>query len=352
MPVAQSTGLSMAEESIASSGFRMPEEAEQHERTFMQWPVNRAVHADPVFLNMLQQSVADIANTISEFEPVVVLMDALHEKSARTRLSDVVDIWHVPTDDLWCRDSGPLFLRNKAGDLAVRDLNFNGWGNKQQHENDGRIAQLVAGRLGLPVFNNGLVGEAGGFEFDGRGTLMAHESSWINPNRNSGSRKEVETLLLEAVGAEKMVWAPGVKGADITDYHIDSLARFVTPDAILIQLPDTIDRRDPWSVSAYETYEIVKSATDVGGRRFTLHVVSEPDEVRVSSPDFVASYVNYFVCNGAVIAAEFGDRDKDEAARVMLSHLYPDREIILLNIDPIGEIGGGIHCATQQQPAA
>ncbi|MEP3276351.1 MAG: agmatine deiminase family protein [Stappiaceae bacterium] len=344
---------SMAKVSVSAkeAGYRMPEEAEKHERTFMQWPVNNVVHSDPSFLKMLQQSIADVANTISEFEPVVMLMDAAYEKSARNRLSERVTIWHIPTDDLWCRDSGPLFVKNKDGGLAISDLNFNGWGNKQLHENDGRIARRVAEYLDLPVFDNGLVGEAGGFESDGQGTLIAHESSWINPNRNADSRQEVETRLLEAVGGDQLIWAPGVKGADITDYHIDSLARFVTPDTILIQLPDEIDTRDPWSASAYETYDILKTATKPGGGAFELLVLSEPFDTRVTSPDFVAAYVNYYICNGGVIAAEFGDRSKDEAAQTMLSDLYPDREIVMLNVDPIGETGGGIHCATQQQPA-
>ena len=154
---------------------------------------------------------------------------AKFEAAARRKLGTSVEIWHIATEVLWCRDSGPLFVRNAAGDLAVRDLNFNGWGGKQVHPNDGRVARRVAQRLGLPVLGNGLVGEAGGVESDGQGTLIAHESSWINPNRNRGPKSAVSALLLEALGAEKVIWAPGVKGADITDYHIDSLAPFVAP---------------------------------------------------------------------------------------------------------------------------
>ena len=90
------------------AGFRLPEEAEPHERTFMQWPVSRRVHPDNVFLDMLQNSVAQVANTISEFEPVAMLMSAKFEESARRKLSQNVEIWDIPTDDLWCRDTGTL----------------------------------------------------------------------------------------------------------------------------------------------------------------------------------------------------------------------------------------------------
>lgn len=329
----------------------MPEERDPHERTFMQWPVNRDVYLDPVFLDMLQQSIADVANAIAEFEPVVLLMDKTFEAAARQKLSDGVEIWNIATDDLWCRDAGPCFVRNEAGDLAISHFNFNGWGNKQVHGNDGRIAAAVAERLGLPLLDNGLVGEPGGLESDGEGTVIAHESSWVIDNRNPGSRADTEAKILEAVGGEKMIWAPGVKGQDITDYHIDALARFTGPGTILIQLPDEEDvEEDPFAASAYETHDILAEATDEDGEKFDIVVLPQPYDIRVKAEDFVASYVNYYVCNGAVIAGQFGDRDADAEAKKTLAELYPEREIVMLNVDPIGECGGGIHCATQQQP--
>jgi agmatine deiminase len=80
-------------------------------------------------------------------------------------------------------------------------------------------------------------------------------------------------------------------------------------------------------------------------------VIPEPVEQRVQSLDFVASYANYYVCNGAVIAAQFGDRETDKIAKDALRKFYPGRSVITLNVDTLGELGGGIHCATQQQPA-
>jgi agmatine deiminase len=333
------------------STFWMPEEAEPHERTFMQWPVSREVHPDPVFLDMLQQSIADVANAVAEFEPVVMLMDKRFQQKARRKLSDGVEIWNIATDDLWCRDAGPCFVRNEAGDLAVRHFNFNGWGDKQVHDNDGRIAARIAERLELDLLDNGLVGEPGGLESDGAGTVIAHESSWVIANRNAGSKAEVEQKVLEAVGGEKLIWAPGLKDKDITDYHIDALARFAEPGTILIQLPGEEEfPGDPFSNAAHETYEILRSAGDANGKAFELEILLEPYDIRVKAEDFVASHVNYYVCNGAVIAAQFGHMEADANAREALVRLYPGREIVMLNVDPIGECGGGIHCATQQQP--
>jgi agmatine deiminase len=61
--------------------------------------------------------------------------------------------------------------------------------------------------------------------------------------------------------------------------------------------------------------------------------------------------MNYYVCNDAVLTPQFGDRRADEKAKKVLQDLFPDREVVQLNIDPIAAGGGGIHCATQQQPA-
>lgn len=331
--------------------YEMPLESELHERTIMQWPVSLDVYDAPS-LRDVQKKIALVANTISQFEPVVMLASAAAAKTARAQLGRAVEIWDIPTDDLWCRDSGPTFVKNSKGELAVAHIQFNGWGKKQLHRNDARIAATVAKRLGLPLLATGLVGEQGGVEHDGAGTLLAHASCWVNPNRNKGIAATVGKLLTGALGAEKIIWAPGIKGADITDYHIDALARFVSPGRVLIQLPEKPDAADPWSISAFETYEILKRSSDAKGRKLEIVILPEPVNIRSSKTDFVASYVNYYVCNGAVIGSEFGDKAADEKARSILTSLYPGRKVIALNIDAIGESGGGIHCATQQQPRA
>lgn len=332
------------------SRLHVPLEDHPHQRTFMQWPVSRRVYDDAVFLEMTQQAIADIANTIAEFEPVVMLADSSDHNMARRKLSERVELWDIPTEDLWCRDAGPLFAIDDSGKLVVSHIQFNGWGEKQINQRDRQIATRVAERLGTPMIASGVVGEAGGVEHgvdqNGNGLLLAHESSWVNNNRNPGlSRDEIERRLLAAYGAERVIWTPGVWGEDITDYHIDSLARLTGPGKVLINLPDDPDRYDPFHQAALETHDaLVEAGLDVS-------VIPEPEVRRVDSIDFVASYANYYVCNGAVVAAQFGDVQTDEIAKAALEQYYPGREVVLLNVDPLGESGGGIHCATQQMPA-
>jgi agmatine deiminase len=295
---------------------------------------------------MLQQTIANIANSIADFEPVILLAAKDDHSKARKLLGANVELWDIPTEDLWCRDSGPLFANKDDGKLAISHLQFNGWGGRQVDKNDGQIAMRVAERLGIPIVASGLKGEAGGAEHDGHGLLMAHESSWVNNNRNPDiTRDEVEALLLKAYGASRMIWSKGLYGEDITDYHIDSLARFTGPGRVLINLPDNPDTRDPFHKAAQETHDtLVADGLDV-------EVIPEPNKRRVKSYDFVASYANYYACNGAIIAAQFGDEEIDAIAMEAFRKHYKGREIITLNVDALGEVGGGIHCATQQMPA-
>ncbi len=332
------------------AGFRAPLESDPHELTFMQWPSRGRLYGGQQGLDAVQAKIVLIARAIAVHETVVVLASPNQVEAAAKALGAGIAVWPIPTDDLWCRDTGPTFVVSSDGGVAVSDLGFNGWGGRQSHADDSRIAQRVADRLGLAVFTSGLAGEAGGVEVDGAGTAIAHESSWINGNRNRQAKPEIERLLLAALGAERMIWAPGIKGADITDYHIDALARFVKPGQIVIQLGKAPDRSDRWSVAAFETYTVLKTARDAKGRMLDIVVIPEPKRIRSRAKDFVASYVNYYVCNGAVIGAEFGDDTADANAQAILRTLYPERQIVSLNVDPIGEAGGGIHCATQQKP--
>ena len=312
----------------------------------MQWPNSRRVYGDAGFLRHTQQTIARIANAIADFEPVILLADAAHHSQIRRLVSTQVEVWDIATEDLWCRDSGPIFARDKQGRRQIQGIQFNGWGRKQVHRHDSAIARTLAETLDIPYLPTKLKGEAGGIEQDGHGLLIAHESSWINRNRNPGQNKaEVTQALLAAYGAERLIWTRGVYGQDITDYHIDSLARFTGPGKVLANLPKSPDQSDPFHRAALETVQALKDAN------LDVRIIFEPERRRVSDLDFVASYANYYVCNGAVIAAEFGDREADTAARAALRAAYPGRQIVTLNVDALGELGGGIHCATQQMIA-
>jgi agmatine deiminase len=342
--IGAAAGMMVKGPAMAASDLYVPPEEARHEATFMMWPSSLEVYQERWFLERVQETIATIANAIADFEPVIMLADNALHVNARQRLGSNVTLWDVPTEDLWARDAAPLFAF-QGSERVVSHIQFNGWGNKQVHRHDAGVALRVAERLGSRVIASGLKGEPGGVEHDGHGLLVAHESSWVNANRNPGlSRVEIEERLLAAYGAKRIIWSDGVRGEDITDYHIDALARFTGPGRVLINLPDDPDMRDPFHVAALDTHDALEAAG------LEIEVIPEPVFRRVKAMDFVASYANYYVCNDAVIAAEFGDAETDRIAEDALGRHYPGREVVTLNVDILGELGGGIHCATQQMP--
>lgn len=332
----------------------MPDEGDKHQRAFIAFGAQDAIWED--FTADVQEAVGLIARTIAHYEPVTVFCRS-NERSLAEELCGTANITYVTTqlDDIWMRDIGANFVIDGDGGLGAVDFNFNGWGNKQQHAKDAKLAALVAENAGASYLRSELVGEGGGIEVDGHGTGIMTESSWINSNRNPDwSKADVEQELKERLGLRKIIWLPGIKGKDITDAHVDFYARFVKPGVVIANLDN-----DPQSYDRKVTLahlEILKNATDADGRKLQVHTVSPPLNLRKSkfnknNPDFAAGYINYFVINGAVIAPEFGDKAADTKAFDLLSELYPDRAVVQLNIDAISAGGGGIHCVTSHQPS-
>jgi agmatine deiminase len=346
LTTALAAGLGGGRARAGGARFFVPAEDARHEATLMQWPASRAVHDDADHLAAVQATILRLANAIAAFEPVILLAAADHHAAIRPRVAGAVALWDIPTEDLWARDAGPIVVTDGRGARAVRHIRFNGWGGRQIHGHDGQIAARMAARLGFPILPSPLTGEGGGVEQDGHGLLIAHESSWVHSNRNPGmTRDAVAEALLDAYGADRIVWAPGLRDRDITDYHIDSLARLTGPGRVLMTLPRAPDPEDPFHAAALATEAALRAAG------LSVEVIADPDRPRIRSADFVAAYANFYLCNGAVIAAQFGDRAADAAAAAALSRHFPGREVVTLNVDPLGEIGGGIHCATREIPA-
>ncbi|WP_314246623.1 agmatine deiminase family protein [Streptomyces sp. DSM 40907] len=164
------------------------------------------------------------------------------------------------------RDTGPVFRTNGSGGLDAVGLNFNGWGKKQARSRDTLVAGRIASYVGVPFAAAALVGEGGAVEQDGAGTLMATRSSLINKNRNPNkSQAQIESALLAAYGATKVIWFDGVRGQDITDDHVDATSRFPAPGRAAVQMPLASDN-DVYAKDARQQYQIL-SATVSGHER-------------------------------------------------------------------------------------
>lgn len=332
-----------------ATAWRMPDEGDLHLRTWMAFGASKKVWGADL-LPEVRRNLASIAQAIARYEPVSMLVRPEEIELARGLLGPNIDIVQAPLDDLWMRDTGPVFVKSGEKRAGI-DFNFNGWGGKQVHRTDAKVAPLVARSAGVEVLSTELVLEGGGIEVDGQGTAIITESCVINKNRNPGwTKAEIEEELVWLLGLEKVIWLPGIRGMDITDGHTDFYARFAKPGVVVAGYdpdPESFDH-----AVTQRHLEILENATDARGRRLEVVVLEAPSMIRpdFESDDFAAGYINFYVCNGAVIAPEFGDPVTDVAALKALERLFPEREVVQINIDAIAAGGGGIHCTTQQEP--
>ena len=338
-------------EAASAPPWRMPDEGSPHRRTWMAWGAQAAIWGRRQ-LPDVREDLARIAGAIVRFEPVSMWVRAGEEAQARALLCPQVDLVVGALDDVWMRDTGPVFVQSPEGQRAAVGFNFNGWGGKQAHAHDRSVAQRTAAQAGVAFRRSALTLEGGGIEVDGEGTAIITESCVLNDNRNPGlSKADVEAHLRRDLGLTSVIWLPGVRGRDVTDGHTDFYARFVRPGVVVAALDP-----DPQSFDHAVTQthlRLLRQAKDAQGRALEVITLPAPQRLRAhwADEDFAAGYINFYVCNGAVIAPQFGDPKADAFAHGVLQRLYAPRVVVPVAIDAIAAGGGGIHCVTQQEPA-
>lgn len=337
----------------AREGRRLGAEWEPHARTFMSWPASTSIWGAD--LSGVRADIARLAQAIAGFEQVVLMARPEQAEAAQRACGQGVQVVPIPVDDLWARDTVPVFVEEGGRVMGV-DFNFNGWGNKQRpHDKDRAVAAAVLARYGLPHGRTPLVSEGGSFESDGQGTLLVTESSLVNDNRNPGlTREQIEAELKQALGVRKVIWFAGVRGEDITDAHVDCLARFAAPGVVLLDQAAPGTPPDSWSRAAAQARTVLGNATDAAGNPFQVIDLPQPDpdQVEAYRDTSVISYANFYLANKAVILPRFGDRRADDRAQGLLREHFPGREVVPVAINNIAGGGGGIHCATHDQPGS
>jgi len=330
--------------------WRMPAEWEPHERTWMAWmEEDYSTGSDSESTRRMHEAWARVANTIVEFEPVTMLVSAEHEEEAKQHLDERVEILIAKIDDGWMRDSGPTFVKN--GDaLGAVDWVFNGWGNQggwASWENDDAVQGIVAKKVGVPAFRSKLVNEGGGINVNGAGLVLATETVQLGAERNPDwTRAEVEAELNARLGTERVIWIKRGLTRDYEDFgtrgHIDIVACFSDTNTVLFHKQTNPTHPD---------FEISQEVEDTLRRVDGLKLIPvEAPTVLTDDHGFVDySYINHYVCNGAVILCAFDDPN-DAKAQQVLEAAYPGRQVILVDARELFARGGGIHCITQQQP--
>lgn len=333
----------------ASAGFHMPAEWMRHKRCWMAWPARLEVWGDN--LAATQRTYADIANAISQFEPVTMLVLPRDVEIARNLCGDRVSILPADIDDSWMRDNGPNFVVNDAGELGASIFHFNAWGKKYTPwAKDAAIGHRIAEYLGIRTFSAPVFMEGGGINVDGEGTLLTTEQCILNENRNPGLEKEeAEQIFCDFLGVEKVLWLPGDPDDTETDGHVDGIACFLETGKVLLEIcpAEGTERYDNMQANV----AALKGATNAKGDELEIVLIEEAFEAERRNDIFACSYINFYIANGGIVMPAFGI-DRDEEARTKIAALFPDREIAQVDISDIAIGGGGIHCITQQQPTS
>jgi agmatine deiminase len=356
-----------------ADGFRMPGEFEHHENCWILWPErtdNWRLGAKPA-----QKAFVDVATAIARFEPVTVGVSDRQFSAAREALPPEVRVVEMSNDDAWIRDCGPTFVVNDSGEVRGVDWSFNAWGGLVDGlyfpwDKDDKVARKVCEIEGKDSYRlDDFVLEGGSIHTDGEGTVIVTEACLLSPGRNPDkSKTEIEAVLRDYLGAEKVLWLPHGIYLDETNEHVDNIVHYVAPGRLVLAWTD--DQKDPQYPYSRAALDYLSGVTDAAGRNLEVIKLHIPDEVLITSEEAegvdsvdgtlprvagdrqAASYANFYIANGGVIVPLFGDTEHDAAAIETLKGVFPNHEVVGVYAREIILGGGNIHCITQQQPSS
>jgi agmatine deiminase len=340
----------------AALGFRMPAEWEPQAALWLSWPHNLATW--PGQFRPIPGVFAGIVAQISRFEPVRINCAAALQPRAKRLCEQAgadmtrVTFYNHPTNDAWCRDHGPIFVKNdRSGEVAVTDWVHNAWGGKYPpYDLDNKIPPSIATKLGMRRFENDMVLEGGSIDVNGQGLLLTSEQCLLNKNRNPHLfREEIERNLQDYLGVTKVLWVgEGIIGDD-TDGHIDDITRFYKPDGFVTVVEP--NRRDPNHKLLEENLERLKGFRTPKGKKFDIVKLPMPKPFGFRGQQVPASYANFLIINGAVLVPQFRQKKRDAEVCEILGGCFPGREIIPVDCYQLIWGLGTLHCISQQQPA-
>ena len=338
------------------AGFRMPAEWEPQSAIWLSWPHNHATW--PGRFRPIPYVFARIVATISRFEAVRInAATALQPRAKRLCAAAGADMTKVtffnhPTNDAWCRDHGPIFIKNdRTGEVAVTDWVHNAWGGKYPpYDLDNNIPPKIAARLKLRRFENNLVLEGGSIDVNGRGLLLTSEQCLLNKNRNPHlTRTQIEQHLKDYLGVRQVLWVgEGIEGDD-TDGHIDDITRFFKPDGFITCIE--ANRHDPNHHLLAANLERLRGFRTPAGGKFDLVPLPLPKPFGFKGQQVLASYANFLIINGAVLVPTFRQKKNDATACGIIGDCFPGREIIPIDCYDLIWGLGTLHCISQQQPS-
>ena len=352
-----------------ADGFRMPAEWEQHYGCIMIFPERADSWQYGGYA--ARKAFVEVASAIAESEFVTVCASEKQYENARRMLPDRIRVVEMSSDDAWARDYAPTFVTNGH---EIRGINwgFNAWGGLVDGlyfpwDKDNKMARKLCDLYNKDMYDfGGFILEGGSIHVDGEGTCITTEACLLSDGRNPNlSKTEIENYLRECLNVNKVIWLKRGIFNDETNEHVDNVCAFTRPAEVVLAWTD--DENDPQYELSRSCLEILERETDAKGRKLTVHKLHCPLPVTVTAEEcegldtmdyeptrkpgerLAASYVNFYIANGAVIMPTFGDPN-DKPAWELLSMLFPDRKVVPVAARDILIGGGNIHCITQQVP--
>lgn len=317
------------------------------------WP-----HAGTDWAYMLgeaQECFVNIASEIARREILLIVAPEPEEvkKQIAGRVNmDNVRFLECETNDTWARDHGAITMTDTDGP-SLLDFTFNGWGLKFASDKDNCITRraVEAGVLkGRYINRLGFVLEGGSIESDGQGTLLTTSECLLSPNRNGQLNKvEIEEFLRSTFHLERVLWLDyGYLAGDDTDSHIDTLARFCSPDTIAYV--QCCDKEDEHYEALRQMEEQLKSFRTLSGEPYRLLPLPMADKIEVDGERLPATYANFLIMNEAVLYPTYSQPGNDLHARKVLQQAFPRYEIIGIDCRALIKQHGSLHCVTMQYP--
>jgi agmatine deiminase len=329
----------------------MPPEWAAHSCCWMAWPCRENGFFD---VEAARDEVALVARRLACYEPVRMIATPRDAEEARRRCRGQpggIEIVCMPTDDSWTRDSAPTFVLDRDGALGAVEWRYTSYGGlHHDYAETARMARRIITLTGARGFTAPIALEGGAVHTDGQGTLLTTEDVVLDERRNPGLAKaEAEDILREYLGVEKVIWLTAALEDDKTGGHVDTLACFVAPGVVVALSCE--DPADPQYAPLHENLARLEVAETASGRPLQVVTIDHPRR-RLDDDDghrISASYINFYIANGAVLMPGFDD-PHDTPARETVARLFPGREVVQLPTIELARLAANIHCMTQQQP--
>jgi agmatine deiminase len=339
----------------------MPAEWAPHAATWIAWPHNPQDW--PAKFQPIPWVYCEIVRHLSQVEDVHILVNDL---AAETRASNMLrrqcanlarlHFHQWRTDRVWLRDTGPIFVKNPAGETAITNWKFNGWAKYSNHLNDDLIPSEVAKLYEMKSYephvgHHRLVLEGGSIDTNGAGVLLTTEECLLSKiqQRNPGvSREQLEQAFRDYLGIEQTIWLNRGCAGDDTHGHVDDITRFVAENVILTAVES--NTADENHLPLAENLERLHAARNLNGQPFEIRTLPMPAPVVFEGQRLPASYANFYIANSLVLVPTFNDPN-DRIALNTIADCFPDRTITGIHCTDFIWGLGALHCMSQQEPA-